>query len=148
MKVRINRWYQAVLTVLLSMLGFESCSTDDPGTEEYGTPFVNYIIKGTVTDEAGKPIPGIQITAPAPLYSSLGFNRTLSDASGNFELGEFSLFGDGIITADDIDGADNGGEFKSDTLQITKLASQKIEDGKGWCAGKYKVDAKFKLQKK
>jgi putative lipoprotein (rSAM/lipoprotein system) len=148
MKVRINRWYQAVLTVLLSMLGFESCSHDDPGTEEYGTPYVNYIIKGTVTDEAGKPIPGIEIFAPAPLHSSLGFNRTLTDESGTFGFSELSLFGDGILIADDIDGEANGGEFKSDTLKITEMTTKKIEDGKGWYGGKYEADAKFKLQKK
>ena len=148
MKVRINRWYQAVLTVLLSMLGFESCSTDDPGTEEYGTPYVNYVIKGTVTDEAGTPIPGIQIEAPAPLHSSMGFQFALTDANGVFQMSQFSLFGEGILTAKDIDGEDNGGEFKSDTLQITKLPSQRIEDGDGWFVGTFNVDAKFKLQKK
>ena len=148
MKVRINRWYQAVLTVLLSMLGFESCSSDDPGTEEYGAPYVKYIIKGTVTDEAGLPIPGIQIGAPAPLYSSMGFNLTLTNASGAFEFNDITLFGEGIITAEDIDGEANGGEFKSDTLRITEMTSKKIEEGKGWYVGKYEAEAKFKLQKK
>jgi putative lipoprotein (rSAM/lipoprotein system) len=148
MKVRINRWYQAVLAVLLSLLGFESCSDNESGTVEYGTPYVNYVIKGTVTDEAGTPIPGIQIEAPAPLHSSMGFQFALTDANGVFQMTQFSLFGEGILTAEDIDGEDNGGEFKSDTLQITKLPSQRIEDGDGWFVGTFNVDAKFKLQKK
>ena len=60
MKVRFNRWYNAVLTALLSMLGF-SCSSDEPEEYgpivlEYGVPHADYIVKGTVTDETGTPI--------------------------------------------------------------------------------------------
>lgn len=148
MKVRINRWYQTVLTVLLSLLGFESCSTEEVGTQEYGTPYVKYIIEGTVTDEAGTPIPGIQITAPAPLHSSQGNQLTRTDDSGAFELGEFTLYGEGFIIAEDIDGEANGGEFKNDTLRIADLTYKIIEDGKGWYGGKFRAYAKFKLQKK
>ena len=66
MKVRFNRWYNAVLTALLSMLGY-SCSSDDIVDEygvpvEYGVPTAHFIMKGTVTDEAGTPIQGIKAT--------------------------------------------------------------------------------------
>ena len=71
MKVRFNRWYNAVLTVLLSLMGY-SCSSDDIVDEygvpiaevAYGCPYADYVVKGQVTDEAGNPIPGIQVTAP------------------------------------------------------------------------------------
>lgn len=60
MKVRFNYWYNAVLTVLLSMLGY-SCSLSDPdGPVEYGTPSANFEVKGCVTDEAGVPVQGIK----------------------------------------------------------------------------------------
>ena len=36
MKVRFNRWYNAVLTALLSMLGF-GCSSEEP-MDMYGPP--------------------------------------------------------------------------------------------------------------
>lgn len=50
MKVRFNRWYNAVLTALLSMLGY-SCSSDDIVDEygvpvEYGVPTAHFIMKG------------------------------------------------------------------------------------------------------
>ena len=78
----------------------------------------------------------------------MGFNLTLTNASGAFEFNDITLFGEGIITAEDIDGEANGGEFKSDTLRITEMTSKKIEEGKGWYGGKYEAEAKFKLQKK
>ena len=73
MKVRFNRWYNAVLTALLSMLGF-SCSLDEPDEYgstpvEYGTPHADYILKGTVTDEVGAPIKGIK-TSLKEVYNS------------------------------------------------------------------------------
>ena len=40
MKVRFNRWYNALLTALLAMLGYKSCSLNSP--DEYGTPTVDY----------------------------------------------------------------------------------------------------------
>ena len=49
MKVRFNRWYNAVLTALLSILGF-GCSSEEPmdmygPPVEYGTPQADFILK-------------------------------------------------------------------------------------------------------
>ena len=148
MKVRFNRWYNAVLTVLLSMLGFESCNPNGDGPVEYGAPHANYILKGMVTDEAGTPIQGIKITGPAPMVSSLLNQSVLTDASGAFELTEFTTYGEGRLTAEDIDGDANGGEFKSDTLYISTLPATKISEGDGWYMGKFEVNAAIKLKKK
>lgn len=38
MKVRFYRWYSAILTALLSMLGFNACNL----VSEYGAPTVEY----------------------------------------------------------------------------------------------------------
>ena len=54
MKVRFNRWYNAVLSTLLTMLGFGACSDS---VVEYGTPNADFQIKGQVTYEGGIPIP-------------------------------------------------------------------------------------------
>ena len=61
MKVRFNRWYNAVLSTLLTMLGFGACSDS---VVEYGTPNADFQIKGQVTYEGGIPIPGIRVRAP------------------------------------------------------------------------------------
>ena len=148
MKVRFSRWYNAVLTVLLSMLGFESCDSNGDAPVEYGAPHADYQVKGIVTDEAGTPIQGIRITGPSPMVSSMQNQTTLSDASGAFELTEFTSYGSEMIIAEDIDGDANGGEFKSDTLNIRELPSTKISEGKSWYMGKYEVNAAIKLKKK
>ena len=67
MKVRFNRWYNAVLTTLLSMLGY-SCSLTNDEPDMYGSilmygvvnPDATYEVKGTVTDEGGTPVEGIK----------------------------------------------------------------------------------------
>lgn len=154
MKVRFNRWYNALLTVLLSMLGFESCSSES--LEEYGSPIVeygcphaDYIVKGTVTDEAGKPVQGIKITAPASSDTDAATQTALTDGSGAFKLKEFSNMRGNFLIAEDIDGDANGGEFKSDTLNVLEIKNPKqIEKGKGWYNGKFEVTADFKLKKK
>ena len=58
MKVRFNRWYNAVLTALLSMLGYGCSSSEDPTDAlMYGVvPVAEYQIRGQVTDEAGTPV--------------------------------------------------------------------------------------------
>ena len=54
MKVRFNRWYNAVLTALLTLLGYGcSSSSDDSDVEMYGVLASYYVIQGSVTDEAG-----------------------------------------------------------------------------------------------
>ena len=151
MKVRFNRWYNALLTMLLSMLGFESCSsTKGEVPVEYGCPYADYIVKGTVTDEAGAPIQGIKITAPYGDVLSSQYSQTvLTDASGAFTLNEFSSRRGSLMRAEDIDGEANGGEFMSDSVDVRGIKDTKlIEKGSDWYEGKIEVTANFKLKKK
>ena len=60
MKIRFFRWYNAVLTALLAVLGY-GCSKDEP-MDMYGTPTARYHLSGTVADETGKRIDGILIS--------------------------------------------------------------------------------------
>lgn len=56
-----------LLWMLFSLLGFASACSDDDEQEQngnlcmYGCPSVTFSVKGTVTDEAGRPIPGIRV---------------------------------------------------------------------------------------
>jgi putative lipoprotein (rSAM/lipoprotein system) len=149
MKVRFNRWYNAVLTALLAILGYESCSN---ALDEYGCPTVDYQVKGSVTDLTGTPIPGIKITAP---YGSLLDNQyeqiVQTDAQGHFTLNEFSDLRGVKFVVEDIDGEANGGEFLNDTINVETLPKTQVEKGDGrWYEGKYKyeVTANIKLKKK
>ena len=166
MKVRFNRWYNAVLTALLSMLGF-SCSLDEPDEYgstpvEYGAPHADYILKGTVTDEAGTPVQGIK-TSLKEVYKDevhiYGMDSIQTNSSGNYQFtyrlgsdfyGKPHETGEHIkLIVEDIDGEANGGEFLSDTLDIDYNKAVKVGEGDNhWYAGKYEVTTDVKLKKK
>ena len=146
MKVRFNRWYNALLTALLAMLGYESCSLNSP--DEYGTPTVDYQVKGFVTDLLGTPIQGIKVRAPYSYIDGSEGQSVLTDENGRFELDEFHSMLYGKLYVEDIDGEDNGGEFQSDTIKVWDLPKKQIEKGSGWYEGKYEVTAKIKLKLK
>ena len=159
MKVRFNRWYNAVLTALLSMLGY-SCSLDEPeeygpNILEYGCPHADYILKGTVTDEAGTPIQGIK-TSLKDVYQTeketqfFGIDSIQTNESGNYQL-KYDGLPDGRtkLVIEDIDGEANGGEFMSDTLDIDYNKAVKISEGDNhWYTGKFEVTTDVKLKKK
>ena len=144
MKVRFNRWYNALLTALLAMLGYESCSLNSP--DEYGTPTVDYQVKGFVTDLLGTPIQGIKVRAPYSYIDGSEGQSVLTDENGRFELDEFHSMLYGKLYVEDIDGEDNGGEFQSDTIDIWDLPKKEVEKGSGWYEGKYEVTANIKLK--
>ena len=127
MKVRFIRWYNALLTALLSILGY-SCSVDEP--EEYGSivlygaPGTDFIVKGTVTDEASTPLQGIKTSLKLVHKTEretlvFGKDSIETNASGNYQL-KYKGWAQGEIKliAEDIDGEANGGEYLSDTLDI------------------------------
>lgn len=158
MKVRFNRWYNAVLTALLSMLGF-SCSVDEPeeyGTPvEYGAPHADYILKGTVTDEAGAPVQGIK-TSLKEVYKDgtgayvFGIDSIQTNESGNYQLKYRGMpYDETKLIVEDIDGEANGGEFLSDTLDIDYNKAVQVGEGDHhWYVGKFEITTNVKLKKK
>ena len=158
MKVRFNHWYNAVLTALLSLMGFGSCTTigeDEYGTPvEYGTPYADYVIKGEVTDEQGNPLEGIKTTVKAipeevPQYA-YSLDSALTDSQGKFLIETRAYISDPNLklVVEDTDGPANGGEFVSDTLDLAALPKQQKEAGQHWSSGKYELKAEVKLKKK
>ena len=159
MKVRFNRWYNTVLTALLSMLGF-GCSTDEPeeyGTilTEYGTPYADYIIKGSVTNEAGEPVRGIKTSLKSVFDNEnehyvLGLDSVQTDEAGSYQLKYVGMKDRSLkVIVEDIDGEANGGEFLSDTLDIDY--NKAIQTKKGddhWYTGVYEISQDIKLKKK
>ena len=159
MKVRFYRWYNAVLTALLSMLGY-GCSSDEPdmyGTPvaEYGVPYATYMVEGTVTDEANNPIQGIKTSIKGifpngdKVYVD-AVDSVLSDASGKYQLRYRGMDRpDYKLTVEDTDGEANGGEFLSDTLDIDFGRAVKVKNGDGaWNGGEYQIQQAVKLKKK
>ena len=137
MKVRFNRWYNAVLTALLSMLGF-GCSSSDEVTyvPMYGVPADRFQIRGQVTDEAGTPIQGIKMSLRQtfPRSEEYGVDSVQTDASGSYLLRNRGFY---------------GGEFQSDTLDIDLEKGILIDEGDGYMKGDtYEVSQDIKLKKK
>ena len=155
MKVRFNRWYNAVLTALLTLLGYGcSSSSDDSDVEMYGVLASYYVIQGSVTDEAGKPIQGIKTSLKHVIkelnYVVECYDSVQTDVAGQYQL-EFSGFHDPNLKliVEDIDGEANGGEFLSDTLDIDFDKAEKAKDGDGhWYEGVYNIPQDIKLKKK
>ena len=160
MKVRFHRWYNALLTSLLSLLGYgcSESSMDMYGTPvicEYGVPHADYILKGVVTDEAGTPVKGIKTSLKTVFEDdnkpyAIGLDSVQSDVSGNYQLEYTGMENRTLkVIVEDIDGEENGGEFQSDTLDVDfdKAVQSKKGDG-GWYAGAYEIRKDIKLKKK
>lgn len=139
-----------LLYLFLGALGFTACS-DNSMMCEYGTPTVQFTVKGRVTDADGKPIKGIVISSKEVNYfSENGGLEAVTGEDGHFATQRVKAIGiHGKLLFTDIDGAENGGEFETQTVELHTLPETKIAEGDGgWDVGKYEVTANVKLKAK
>ena len=158
MKVRLNHWYNAVLVALLGLLGFEACGGEDPEyAEEYGCPYVKYQVKGIVTDSEGHPIKGIKVkVAEQGLINDSemifhGIDSVETDAAGAYQtqvMEDITINNHSKLLLEDTDGEANGGDFQSDTLNLSDLEKILVEKGSGWYNGRYDLKADVTLKSK
>lgn len=62
--MKTNKWMTRLLSSALVALGFTACDDENDPEDypvEYGTPTVDYRVKGTVTDDTGNPIENIRV---------------------------------------------------------------------------------------
>lgn len=125
---------------LLSALGF-SAACDDHENEPngvcmYGTPRIDFRIQGKVTDEAGNPIPGIEVRNE-DLNHGWG-NTTLTDKEGLYDISGSAFPSEFDLSFHDIDGPENGGEFQTETLSVKFSDEEQTAPGSGgWFNGTY-----------
>ena len=138
-----------LISLLLGLLGFTAC--DENGGMgglvcEYGTPTVDFTVKGRVTDKTGNPIKGIVVSS-TDTGAAL---EAVTAADGSFttnKVKDFSIFGKLVFT--DTDGVENGGEFETLTVDLNTLPETKVAEGDGgWYGGEYEVAADVKLKEK
>ncbi|MBQ8653145.1 MAG: radical SAM-associated putative lipoprotein [Alistipes sp.] len=142
MKTKLQRLTHYLMAMLFGLLGFSACSDDeeDEPIYMYGTPTADYIVKGTVTDEAGNPIMGINI------YPSGTLTPAKTDAEGRFKTDTLSYRGPYIFV--DPDGDANGGRFETDTLHYNDFKCTKVGESKhDWHMGVFELEAEVKLKK-
>lgn len=161
MKVRFNRWYNAVLTALLSIIGYGCSSSDDPEYIcMYGTPHADYQFSGTVTDESGSPVKGIKVSAKnvyrrydSTLIETYGVDSTLTDSKGKYAVEGEAFLGEHILKliVEDLDGEANGGNFMNDTIDIDFDKAKKVKEADkddSWSSGTFAITQDIKLKKK
>lgn len=111
-----------ILAMLVLLLGF-SCNSDDddPIPAEYGSPHADFKVKGKVTDENKKAIPGIRIHSMTIRNNEVLYHY--SDTTYTNGQGEYTIQANPLdieqikIFYEDIDGEENG-SFKTDSIVI------------------------------
>jgi len=160
MKKRFIKISNLLLGGLVSMLGFSSCSNDDPAEDrvEYGQPHAKYRVVGTVTDEIGNPIDNIKVKVglheewqqgeALKIYDH-GIDSTYTDKAGKFITKDFidvSLGENLKVFLSDEDGAANGA-YKNDTLTLKNYPNKQYEKAERWYVGAFEYTVNAKLKK-
>ena len=140
---------------VLALLGFAACAET---SVEYGTPTMDFWVRGKVISDDGKALKDIQVIVKNEnaYYNDeegelVRMNDTIYTDSG----GEFvsQMMRDGWVDTkklifNDIDGEANGGTFKSDSVCMKDMESKQIKKGDGnWYLGTYEYNMEIKLSK-
>ena len=159
MKLRMMKWYNGLLSALLSMMGFESCNNAiNNAAAEYGCPTVEYQVKGEVTDaDSGHPIEGIQAklghTFTTDEYDqAYTFDSVRTDRSGAFTFpmyDDVSLQSSLTLILEDPRAASDGTGYASDTVRLKDMEQKQVKQGDGhWYNGAYELTVTRKLKKR
>jgi putative lipoprotein (rSAM/lipoprotein system) len=101
----------------------------------YGSPVVDFSVKGKVMDSEGNPIPGIEISYD---YSSHKV-YTLKDGSFDYTSEDVGFEMETVtLSFTDIDGEENGGDFQSKEVAV-EMQQTEPGDG-GWNYGKFEAE--------
>ena len=155
MKVRFNRWYNSILTALLSLLGYSCSSENSLPVEMYGVPSADYQISGTVTNDNGQVVQGIktsvkQISTYEGKTQASCIDSVMTDANGHYDVSVhvFPMNKEIKLLVEDVDG-DSNGAYQNDTIDIDYNNAQKIKEGDGtWDNGTFVIKQDIKLKKK
>lgn len=146
---------------LLALLGFSTAANSCEALSEiggggglvmYGSPSASYVFNAEVVDEEGNPIEGIKAsvkpTEPTHLSPS-DIPDAQTDKDGKAQLKLLGIWpqNEFTITMEDIDGADNGGEFESETTTVF-IENNDYENKGDWFRGTATKRVKVQLEKK
>ena len=151
MKAKLSNATQWILTAIISLLGFSGCSKEEEMLCMYGTPTADYKAEGVVTDEDGNPIEGIKVRVELQSYinNSTEKKAVYSGDDGQFITPKYFNLEILSLTATDIDGDKNGGEFEEKVINLQDMTPLLDKtDADGWYRGVYNYKVDFKLTKK
>jgi len=146
-KVKRHFWrkYNALLTLMLSLLGFSTAceSLDEYGAPvvEYGVPTATFIVKGKVSSQDHAAVPNIRV--------AMGGDTTYTDKNGNYEVRQQSAPTDQEIPIEfeDIDGIENGEYSKIDTVAHFENPTFTGREG-NWDMGETEQELNIKIDTK
>ena len=136
----LNRKFYSLLARVIALLGFvpfTSCAKmygpppcmygPEPERTNYGCR-----LEASVTDEQGHGIEGIKLTVRSlGSETDLDYEPVYTDANGKVEVlynvprgYEYDDFVSGVVSAEDVDGAENGGEFEPVELEFSNEGSE------------------------
>ena len=152
MKNLINKLIRLLCVSVIGLLGFSSC---EEHSDEYGTPITNFLYWGTVTDEAGNPIEGINVIMSGNI---LGMPNVKLKTESYMSNENTSLFYTGVFRTDDtrittivfvdVDGEENGGDFQSLTITPQDMVEESRYDDMPPRGTLKEYKATIKLKKK
>jgi len=133
-KVKSLHVVNYLLTALLGLFGFTGCLSP----VEYGCPYGEFQVQGTVTNSQNEPIPDIEISIKGD------YNKVKSDSTGKYTLSTYFWGETGLVIAQDIDSTDNGSYENDSVLVETHYTGG---DGK-WYVGHDSQEIDFVLKEK
>ena len=149
MKKLFLKPFDKIILSLLAIFGFTQCEMP----VEYGTPSADFIIKGTITDSiSSTPVANIRvIRGDSTSLAYPRFDTIYTDVNGKYQttVRSFPVESPTFhLKVDDMDGAQNGGDFQRKTVEVVFTSSDWIEKKSGWYAGKAQKTVDIKLKKK
>lgn len=152
-----GKWFalksiNGLLGSLLAVMGFSACEEQ---ALMYGAVHADYTIKGTVTNEADEPLPGIRIRSPWTVnYNDTTYtvreDTVYTDANGEFtyqtdcfQRGEYDI----SLLIEDIDGEANGGSYASDSVSVS-FKDTELTGGDEWFLGRAEKEVNIRLKEK
>ena len=145
-----KRWTVGrLLSYALALLGFAGCTNNEEEPALYGTPTMDFQVLGTVTDEAGKPLEGIQVIVSPTNSTWFKPDVTSTNKNGQFTSSKLEAISSQEVTVSikDIDGEANGGEFKEQELTLKEFEEKQTKEKEGWYSGEFEYSKNIKLKK-
>lgn len=111
-----------VKNTLLALLGFSAVPmlTACYGVAYDGCPYKELEVNGTVTDESYNPIGGIRVSATS---ENIANSEVITAADGTFRI---TTCGSTLLTAEDIDGDQNGGNYLTAKRTISSDGDRQV----------------------
>ncbi len=155
MKQIQNKWFgfwKKIFGSLLMMLGFSACDSFKPVAAMYGMPNADFSIKGTVTDEDGKPIPSASVIVRdlgykggnlsyPDLYIDENYNHVMTTDSE----GKYSMTTNGFASETLFRIVAKEAAHEPDSIEVTMTPPGSDDD---WYEGEAKKTVNVILKKK